>query len=199
MSTRDAHAERRTILILSAVLFVVSCAVAAGGVIVTGLTTDFLSPPDVVTLAAGLVLTVPMLTALHVVRLSHWQWLHDLWDTPRQLIGPALAHATIAELVMIAAMAGVGEELLFRGFVQHWLIERSTALGLIAPNVLFGLLHWVSPLYAAGAFLAGLYFSCVLWLVPEVDLWSLMLAHGVYDLIALLLLRREARTMGAPR
>ena len=193
MTSRDPEGERRTILILSAVLFVVSCGISATGVMLTGCSTDFLSPPTLITLAAGLVLTVPMLAGLYIVRFSRWKWLHDLWQAPCHLIGPAISRATMVELVMIAAMAGVGEELLFRGFLQSWLLERGEIVGLIMPNLLFGLMHWISPVYAAGTFLVGLYFSCMLLFVPEVDVWSLMLAHGLYDLIALILLRAEGR------
>ena len=193
MTSRDPDGERRTILILSTVLLVASCGISAAGLMLTGCAADFLSPPKPITLPAGLVLTVPMLASLYVVRFSRRKWLHDLWQMPRQLIGPAISRATMVELVMIAAMAGVGEELLFRGFLQTWLLERGEVIGLIVPNVLFGLMHWVSPVYAAGTFLVGLYFSCILWFVPEVDLWSLMLAHGLYDLIALAVLRADVR------
>jgi len=199
MTSRDPEGERRTILVLSTVLFVASCGVSAAGVMLTGCPTDFLSPPRLITLAAGLVLMVPLLAGLYVVRFSRWKWLHDLWQMPRDLIGPAISDATLVELLMIAGMAGVGEELLFRGFLQTWLLERGGVIGLIAPNLLFGLVHWVSPVYAAGAFLVGLYFSCLLWFVPEVDVWSLMLAHGLYDLIALIVLRADVRrSSGAP-
>lgn len=193
MTNRDAEGELRTILILSTVLFVVSCGVSAGGLKLTGMTTGFLGAPALSMPAAGLVLTIPMLLGLWLVRLSHWKWLHDLWQTPLELIGPAVSRATFAELLLIAAMAGVGEELLFRGFLQHWLIEHGELVGLIVPNLVFGLLHWVSPVYAVGAMCVGIYFSCALRFVPEVDLWALMLAHAVYDLVALLVLRWESQ------
>lgn len=197
MTTRDPEGERRTILILSTVLFVVSGGIAAAGLMLLDVPTDFLAPPTLVTLLAGLLVTVPMLAALQFVRLSRWKWMHDLWQTPVELIGPAIGGARSGELLLIALMAGVGEELLFRGFLQHWLMEHAKWAGLIVPNVVFGLLHWISPVYAAGTFLVGVYFSCLLYFVPGVDLWSLMLAHTFYDLVALAVLRRDVRRIQA--
>ena len=191
MTTRDPEGERRTILILSTVLFVVSGGISVAGLMLIDMPRDFLRPPVAGSLIAGLLVTIPMLAGLQIVRLSHWKWLHDLWRTPCELIGPAIGGATFTQLLLIAVMAGVGEELLFRGFLQHWLVEHAAWAGLIVPNIVFGLLHWVSRVYAAATFLVGLYLSCLLHFVPGVDLWSLMLAHGLYDLVALLVLKRQ--------
>lgn len=197
MTTRDPEGERRTILILSTILFVVSGGISAAGLMLIDMPRDFLAPPGPGALLAGLLVTVPMLAGFQLVRLSHWKWLHDLWRTPFELIGPAIGGATFAQLLLIALMAGIGEELLFRGFLQHWLMEHAAWAGLIVPNVVFGLLHWVSRVYAAATFLVGLYLSCLLYFVPDVDLWSLMIAHALYDLVALIVLRREVRR-GSP-
>ena len=78
-----------------------------------------------------------------------------------QLLGPSLAACRWYELVLVAALAGFGEELVFRGVLQR-LLERwldfggsGHIAGLIASNVIFGLLHFLTPTYALLAGLMG--------------------------------------------
>src|SRR5260370_37034279 len=62
------------------------------------------------------------------------------------------------EVTVIACLAGLGEEMLFRGVLQglasggfgSWV-----SIGLV--NVLFGLLHMVTPMYAFAAGLSGVH------------------------------------------
>lgn len=140
---------------------------------------------------SGILITLPMLVLLYLERRSSIRWLRDLWSLSRDLLGPLVAKVTIAELVIVAVFAGVGEELLFRGFLHNWLITHHLLLALILPNVLFGLLHWISRGYAICTFCVGFYFSCLLHFLDSVNLTALMIAHSLYDLIALLLLLRE--------
>jgi uncharacterized protein len=116
-----------------------------------------------------------------------------------QILGPALAACRWYELVLVAALAGFGEELVFRGVVQRCL-ERwldfggwGPIAGLIASNVIFGLLHLVTPTYAILAALMGVYFGVLLDATHPPNLVVPMLAHGLYDYLAFLLLRREVR------
>ena len=68
-----------------------------------------------------------------------------------QILGPALASCRWYDVVLAAALAGLGEEFLFRGILQP-LLERwagfggwGRPLGLILSNVVFGLLHLITP------------------------------------------------------
>jgi hypothetical protein len=121
-----------------------------------------------------------------------------------QLLGPSLAACRWYELVFVAALAGFGEELVFRGVLQR-LLERwldfggsGHIAGLIASNVIFGLLHFLTPTYALLAGLMGLYFGVLLDATNPPSLVVPMVAHGVYDYLAFLLLRRAARTEAIP-
>ena len=88
--------------------------------------------------------------------------------------------------------AGVGEEVLFRGFLQgalgQWL---GTGPGLVLASVVFGAAHPVTPAYVLIASVIGVYLGG-LWLVSG-NLLVPMLAHGLYDFVALLMLLRCAR------
>ena len=96
---------------------------------------------------------------------------------------PGIAFITSLAL---GCVAGVGEEMLFRGVLQYELTSRFggpwVAIGL--SSVIFGALHAVTPLYAILAGLASVYFGAIyIW---SSNLAVPITAHAVYDLLALL-------------
>jgi membrane protease YdiL (CAAX protease family) len=104
---------------------------------------------------------------------------------------PVLAGCNWSDLALVSLAAGVGEEMLFRGVFQgalsHWLGD---APGWVAASLLFGLLHPISPSYIALAAVMGAYLGGV-WRYNG-NLLTVMVAHAVYDFVALwLLLRKE--------
>jgi membrane protease YdiL (CAAX protease family) len=116
-----------------------------------------------------------------------------------ELLGPSLVACRWYELLFVAAVAGVGEELVFRGVLQR-LLERwldwhgwGWIAGLAASNVLFGLLHLLTPTYAVLAGLMGVYFGLLMDSTHPPNLVTAIIAHGLYDYLAFLLLRRAAR------
>lgn len=151
--------------------------------------------PEVI---SGLLAALPMILVLLAVRLMPWHWSRQLWRIPVRLIGPALKASPLASTLTIALMAGFSEELLFRGFLESWIGSRHWLAGLILPNLLFGLLHSVTPAYAICAFFAGLYFSCLQRFSSEISLLSLMTTHAFYDLVALLWIAHEVRACDSP-
>ena len=149
------------------------------------------------TWAAAVTITLPMFALLYFERRTRIVWLRELWQLSGELLGPVVARVTFAELVVVSLFAGLGEELLFRGFLQSWLGGQGLLVALIVPNVLFGVLHWISRDYAVCSFCIGLYFSCLLHFADSVNLTALIIAHSLYDLVALLCLAREMRQQDA--
>jgi len=85
----------------------------------------------------------------------------------------------------LGAAAGLGEEMLFRGVLQTELSSRlgdGIALGL--SSIIFGALHAVTPLYAALASLASVFFGYLY--VESQNLAVPIVCHGLYDVGALL-------------
>lgn len=88
----------------------------------------------------------------------------------------------------LGLVAGLGEEMLFRGILQDELSQKlGNVVGMGVTSILFGALHAVTPLYAALATLASVYFGTLY------NLWSdggnlaiPIVTHGVYDIGALL-------------
>src|SRR5262249_52313771 len=103
---------------------------------------------------------------------------------------PVLAACAWPDLALISLAAGVGEEMLFRGVIQgalgRWL---GPWTGWGAAGLLFGLVHPIPPGYILVAGLMGAYLGA-LWIVDG-NLLSAMVAHGLYDFLALVLLLRE--------
>ena len=193
---RNPDDEWRTIRRLSGLLFGISLAV-------TALASQFFdigvlgNPPSIATdVLTGLAASSPMLGGLLLLRKSSGVLSRQLWDVPVELLGPALNRSSQIGLAGIALMAGIGEELVFRGVLHGWLSPAGPTVALIVPNVLFGALHYVNATYAVAAGVTGLYFSILLHFVPDVSLYSLMVAHAFYDYVALNCLTARVRSCG---
>ena len=104
---------------------------------------------------------------------------------------PLFGSRPASDLALISIAAGVGEEMLFRGVIQAsltaWL---GTWEGLAAASLLFGLLHPISATYVLVAGLLGAYLGAV-WLWSG-NLLVVMIAHALYDYLALRALFRDA-------
>ena len=103
-----------------------------------------------------------------------------------EVLVPVFGTLDLPGIVIIGIAAGLGEEWLFRGVLQP-------LVGLLVASVLFGLAHmggrhmlafaiWAS---AMGAALGGL-------AIVTGGLIAPMVAHGLYDMLALAHLRRSA-------
>lgn len=104
--------------------------------------------------------------------------MRDLWDT---VLVPFSRDLATRDIVVLALLSGVSEELFFRGVLLP-------EIGLVPSSVLFGLLHALNPTYALWATVTGAGFG-VLALYGG----SLLLpiaAHVTYNLGAFVVLRR---------
>lgn len=141
-----------------------------------------------VSLALGVALTVLTVIATRWL-VRRFAWARRLHETLR----PAVKDATTGQLLGMAVMSGLGEELFFRGLLVP-------ALGAVASSLLFGLLHQVPGrarfVWAAWATLMGLAFAAVFQLTGS--LAGPMLAHVAINAVNLVFLRDTAATV-APR
>jgi membrane protease YdiL (CAAX protease family) len=109
---------------------------------------------------------------------------------------PLFEKCRVWELAGIAAFAGFGEELLFRGLIQNSLAalfvgDLGSCVGLIGASLLFGLLHWLTLTYAILATSVGFYLGG-LWLVTG-NLLVPAVVHALYDFWALVYLLKIHR------
>lgn len=90
-------------------------------------------------------------------------------------------------LACVAALAGVGEELLFRGFLQTWLGNYfAITWAILIASIIFGLLHYLSHAYFISATLMSIAFGVAYYMTDS--LLMVVVWHGIYDFIALLVL-----------
>lgn len=140
----------------------------------------------------GVAGTLPMLGLLAVtnyVPAGPFRRLRRFLDAQ---VLPIFAGWSVWGLATVSLLAGVGEEMLFRGVIQtalgDWI---NPAAGLAIGAVVFGLLHAMTPAYAVVATLTGAYLGWLyLW---SGNLLAPMIAHGLYDFVALVFLLKQKR------
>ncbi len=127
---------------------------------------------------------------LALLRAQGNRWPGDaLRHVSRVIVRPLFEHVSVWHIVVISALAGMGEELLFRGVLQP-------LIGLPAASLIFGAVHvggrgfigygvWAACI---GALLGGL-------LVTTGGLLAPIVAHAVYDALALAYVRYGRATV----
>jgi membrane protease YdiL (CAAX protease family) len=150
---------------------------------------------DVDAAVVGAAAALPMLALLLWCLRTTWGPMRSLVAMVEERLGPHLTDASAGGIVLLAALAGVGEELLFRGVIQIWLAERAPLwLAVGAASLLFGVGHWLSASYAVLASFIGAYLGIVFLLAD--NLVAPIIAHAAYDVVALLVLARRAAPSG---
>jgi membrane protease YdiL (CAAX protease family) len=128
------------------------------------------------------------------------RWRHPSMSRIRkfieQVLRPAMAGWTVAQLLAISLLAGLAEELLFRGVLQGGMTRWWGAIpAWLVASALFGMCHWITPAYAVMAGLMGCYLGGLWWWRESVV--APAVSHAVYDAVALIWLIK-IRKPGAP-
>jgi membrane protease YdiL (CAAX protease family) len=142
-------------------------------------------------LGLGVAAAVPLFAALVVVTHYPIGPMRRLMALVERALVPMFRPSTRFDLLLISVLAGIGEELLFRGVAQAELAEAlgSPWLGLLVAAALFGLAHAITASYAVLAGLIGVYLG---WLyLASGNLLVPIAAHAAYDFAALLYLVRH--------
>lgn len=158
-----------------------------------------------VSAVVGLVGAIPPFALLMTTERFEIPALERIKKLLLETLGPSLRQCRWYEVIALALVAGIGEEFLFRGAVQP-LFAKWTAstgwgwvAGLILSNVVFGFLHFITPTYAVLAGLMGVYFGLLLDATGTSNLLAPILAHGLYDYLAFLVLIRATNSGPAPK
>lgn len=109
-------------------------------------------------------------------------------------LAPQLALCRVHELFLVAAVAGIGEEALFRGMLQPWAEGHWGGYGgLVVSNLLFGMVHLLTPLYGLLAFATGVYLGLMLDVGGQRNLLTPMVVHALYDFVAFVAVAQSFR------
>ncbi len=141
--------------------------------------------------ALGVAASLPVLAAVATLQRSELPPLRRLRETIHHAVGQLFARSTVADLMIVSALAGIGEEALFRGFLQTalaGLLGPWTALA--AASLVFGLAHCITPTYAVYAAVVGAYLGWLL--LASGNLLVPVLVHALFDFVALAYLVRVA-------
>lgn len=140
----------------------------------------------------GILGTLPLILlflTLQILPINSLQTIRQLLlDT---LVGRLYAlHWT--DLFVLSAIAGIAEELLFRGTLQPWFEGLwGMQVGLWVSSVVFGLVHAITPLYALLATLVSVYLGLSLDYSGTRNLLTPIIIHGLYDFLVFILLVQQ--------
>jgi membrane protease YdiL (CAAX protease family) len=153
-------------------------------------------PEHLRAIALGLVASLPLLLGLVLIDRYPVGPLRQLKELAMETLQPLFRTATIWQLALLSVVAGLGEEMLFRGWLQNWIGRGigpplGAVLGLICASLIFAVCHWISHTYLVMVLLAGLYLG--LLLILSQSLLAPITAHAVYDFVALLWMKMHDR------
>ena len=138
----------------------------------------------------GFMAATPLLASFQFMLRSRRRWLAEIREFLERTVRPLFGSWAIWRLIVISLLAGVGEELLFRGVLQGGLAQKlGPWLALGVASLLFGLAHFVNWSYALVACVMGGYLGG-LWLASG-NLLTPIVTHAVYDLAALIYFLRS--------
>jgi membrane protease YdiL (CAAX protease family) len=142
-------------------------------------------------LAIGIIATIPLLFLFIGLHNSSNKAMSTIKQFLLDALCPNLHYRHWSDLLLLATIAGIGEEVLFRGVIQPWLeTSFSVNIALLLSNLIFALLHAITPLYAFLALLMGLYLGLSLDISGERLLLTPIIIHSLYDFFAFMLLMR---------
>ena len=106
----------------------------------------------------------------------------------RELFQQHMGHLALWQLALIAALAGIGEELFFRGMLQQGLaFFVDVWLAVLISSLIFGLAHAATPTYFFLAFIISLYLGFLF--VHTDNLLVPIAVHALYDFAVFLYIR----------
>lgn len=140
---------------------------------------------------------IPVVIFIDLIRRLPFESVRQLERLGESGVFKALMELRGIELVLISICAGVGEELLFRGWLMGFLASGGEggpssfelAAALVASSIAFGLVHPITKLYVFIAALMGIYFGVLL--IWTENLLVPIAAHAAYDAIQLIISSRH--------
>ena len=146
--------------------------------------------------AVGILATIPML-AFYVVlsRLRYLPFL-QIRRIVHNFVFFFFRNCSKLQIALICALAGIGEELFFRGLLQVGLekyIGGQTGLiiAILVSSLIFGLAHFITKTYAVLAFVIGVYLGLLFYFTGNIMVP--IITHAVYDYCVIKFLLRTPR------
>lgn len=139
------------------------------------------SGTDIVT---GLLASLPLLALFVWLLGSTFDPFVEISRFLEEFLRPLFNQWSIAQLALISLLAGVGEEILFRGLIQDALTgSAGPIIAIGVASLLFGLLHTITTTYFIMATIIGVYLGLLFWI--HGNLLVPIVTHAAYDFFAL--------------
>ena len=166
--------------------------------------------PIFVGILYGCLAAIPVLLVVELIRRIPWEPIRELERLTEDGMIKTLLELRPTELIVISICAGIGEELLFRGWMLYWLAEGASATAsattsapaplamgaaLVVSSIVFGLFHPITRLYVVLAALMGLYFGALV--IYTENLMVPIAAHATYDAVQLIVTARQEQQAAA--
>ena len=140
----------------------------------------------------GLVSVLPMLAFLGWILRSEHPLFAEIRNCCDSLVWQCFRKESCFSIALLSAVAGVGEEVLFRAVLQGGLsVHTAPVVGVLAASFLFAACHALTKGYFAASFCIGIYLSGV-WQAAG-NLLAPIVAHAVYDFLAIWCFLRRAK------
>ncbi len=148
----------------------------------------------------GLLGTVPLFMLFLSLQYLPQKSLVTIKDLLMKTLAPSLQQRHWTDLLLLATIAGIAEELLFRGVLQPWIAASwGLTAGLWVSNIIFGLVHAITPMYALLVTLVGVYLSLSMTVGGDNNLLIPIVIHSLYDFLAFIaLIRMYKASLGTP-
>ncbi len=122
-----------------------------------------------------------------------FSWMASVREQAGDALGHSLAQCRWYDLLILSVLVGIIEEFMFRGLLEQWLARWNPIGAFLIANLIFGLLHAMSPQYAILAAVLGGILSLLTWWVGDFNLLRPIVAHAIYDFIGFTVIAVEYR------
>lgn len=138
--------------------------------------------------------TIPLLILFWLGQRYPYGPMQNLEKVKHEILLPMLRLSGYPDVLLYSFLAGFCEELLFRGVLQaSWHVPLTPLGAILLSNLLFGLVHPISWMYIVAVFIIGVYLGLLFFWTQSII--AVMIVHGLYDLVVMLYLKREAHSL----
>ena len=146
----------------------------------------------------GIAVGVVMVLMVHGLEIFRFRWMEEASDIAEKHLSVLLRGCNVWHLIALSLAAGVGEELLFRGWLQGTLLRELEILGIggvafaiFLSSLMFGLVHPLSRGYVAVATVLGIVLGITAYWSQ--NLFMAIIGHAVYDAILMIQFVRKLK------
>ena len=139
--------------------------------------------------------TIPMLVFCRLVYVLPFKMVDFTRRFLHSVYLDFIRHCSVLQLLLVAIMSGVGEELLFRGILQTSITNGcgggtwGLAVGIGVTSFLFAVAHPINKLYVFLCFLIGIYLG-LLFAWSDNNLIVPIIIHALYNFVVFLVMPR---------